>query len=111
MKQTCLFKHSYNKRTKSYSASFRGLSKQQFNALMSIFHTLSSVGVVLTYEDGFTVPMYELRCSVPLSRGAGSSMVVPNVSLNSLLSSFRNTNIPLRDVIVSPTGDLLTRNL
>lgn len=109
MNKNCRFKSSYNKKLGTYSASFRGLTKEQLNALRSIFRSLSPVGVVLTYEGGFTLPMYELRCSVPLSRCAGNTMSLPNSVLHDIVLLFNNGDIPIRDVIVTPTGELLNR--
>lgn len=104
----CRFRRSYVRKDKTYTVSFKGLSKVQANIVSYIFRSLSSVGVVQTYLTGFTVPELELRCSVPLERGVGNTLVVPNCSLSVLTRLFNNFNFISKDVIVSANGTPLS---
>lgn len=102
--KTCRFKRTYIRKDKTYTVSFKGLSKHQADIVSYIFHSLSSCGVVYTYSGGFTIPELELRCSVPLGRGLGTSLIVPNAAISALATLFRNTNFIRKDVIVSSSG-------
>lgn len=104
MNQNCRFNRSFVKKTKSYTLSFKGLSKQQADIISHIFCTLDSCGIVYTYLGGFTLPELQLICSIPLERGFGSSLVVPNSSLSALVRLFNNKNFQLKDVITSSNG-------
>lgn len=100
----CRFNRSFVKKTKTYTLSFKGLTKHQADIISHIFCTLNSCGVVYTYLGGFTLPELELRCSIPLERGFGSTLVVPNSSLSALAQLFNNTNFYTKDVIMSSDG-------
>uniref|UniRef100_A0AAU8AUW7 Uncharacterized protein n=1 Tax=Dulem virus 267 TaxID=3145744 RepID=A0AAU8AUW7_9VIRU len=100
----CRFNRSYVRATKTYTLSFKGLTKHQADIVSHIFCTLNSCGIVYTYLGGFTFPELELRCSVPLERGYGSTLVVPNASLSALAQLFKNRNFATRDVITSSNG-------
>ena len=102
--KTCRFKRMYIRKYKTYTLSFKGLSKHQADIVSYIFRSLFSCGVVYTYSGGFTIPELELRCSVPLERGLGTSLVVPNSAIFALTTLFRNTNFNRKDVIVSSSG-------
>lgn len=102
--KTCRFNRTYIRKDKTYTLSFKGLSKHQADIVSYIFRSLSSCGVVYTYSGGFTIPELELRCSVPLERGLGASLVVPNAAISALAILFRNTNFIRKDVIVSSSG-------
>lgn len=102
--KTCRFKRTYIRKDKSITVSFKGLSKHQADIVSYIFRSLSSCGVVLTYSGGFTIPELELRCSVPLERGFGTSLIVPNAAISALATLFHNTNFIRKDVIVSSSG-------
>lgn len=104
MNSNCRFNRTYVRKDKSYTVSFKGLTKQQADIITHIFCTLNSCGVVYTFLGGFTLPELELRCNIPLSRGVGSTLVVPNSSLSGLASLFRNDNFLSKDVIYSSTG-------
>lgn len=104
MSPNCRFNRSFVKKTKTYTLSFKGLSKQQADIISHIFCTLDACGIVYTYLGGFTLPELELRCSVPLERGLGTSLIVPNAAISALASLFRNTNFIRKDVIVSSSG-------
>lgn len=106
--KNCRFRRSYVRKDKTYTVSFKGLSKDQANIFSYIFRSLSSVGVVQTYLTGFTVPELELRCSVPLQRGVGNTLVVPNCSISELTRLFNNFNFISKDVIVSSNGTPLS---
>ena len=103
-KQNCRFRRTYIRKDKTYTVSFKGLSKHQADIVSYIFRSLSSCGVVHTYSGGFTIPELELRCSVPLERGFGTSLIVPNAAISALATLFRNTNFIRKDVIVSSSG-------
>lgn len=105
---SCRFRRSYVRKDKTYTVSFKGLSKEQANIVSYIFRSLASVGVVQTYLTGFTLPELELRCSVPLQRGVGNTLVVPNCSISELTRLFNNFNFISKDVIVSANGTPLS---
>lgn len=98
------FNRSYVRKTKTYTLSFKGLTKHQADIINHIFCTLNSCGIVYTYLGGFTLPELELRCNIPLERGFGSTLVVPNSSLSALAQLFNNTNFHTKDVIMSSDG-------
>lgn len=102
--KTCRFNRTYIRNDKTYTLSFKGLTKHQADIVSYIFRSLSSCGVVYTYLGGLTIPELELRCSVPLERGFGTSLIVPNASISALATLFRNTNFIRKDVIVSSSG-------
>lgn len=104
MNPNCRFNRTYVRKYKSYTVSFKGLTKQQADIINHIFCTLDTCGVVYTYSGGFTIPELELRCSVPLDRGLGTSLVVPNSAISALATLFRNTNFIRKDIIVSSSG-------
>lgn len=104
MNPNCRFNRSFVKKTKSYTLSFKGLSKQQADIISHIFCTLDSCGIIYTYLGGFTLPELQLRCMIPLERGFGSTLVVPNASLSALALLFNNKNFQLKDVITSSNG-------
>lgn len=108
MNPNCRFNRSFVKKTKTYTLSFKGLSKQQADIISHIFCTLDSCGIVYTYLGGFTLPELQLICSIPLERGFGSTLVVPNSSLSSLARLFNNKNFQLKDVITSSNGSPLS---
>lgn len=100
----CRFNRTYVRKTHSYTLSFKGLTKFQADLISHFFCTLAPIGVVYTYLGGFTLPELELRCNIPLARGVGSSLVVPNSSLSALALLFNNENFASKDVILSPHG-------
>lgn len=100
----CRFNRTYVRKDKSYTVSFKGLSKQQADIINHIFCTLDSCGIVYTYFGGFTLPELELRCYIPLERGCGSTLVVPNSSLSALVQLFNNKNFHSKDIITSSVG-------
>lgn len=104
MNPNCRFNRTYVRKDKSYTVSFKGLTKQQADIINHIFCTLDSCGIVYTYLGGFTLPELELRCFIPLERGLGSTLVVPHSTLFSLTRLFHNTNFQLKDVITSSVG-------
>lgn len=104
MSPNCRFNRSFVKKTKTYTLSFKGLSKQQADIISHIFCTLESCGITYTYLGGFTLPELQLRCTIPLERGFGSTLVVPNASLSALARLFNNKNFQLKDVITSSNG-------
>lgn len=104
MSPNCRFNRSFVKKTKTYTLSFKGLSKQQADIISYIFSTLDACGIVYTYLGGFTLPELELRCYIPLERGFGSTLVVPNSSLSVLAQLFNNKNFRSKDVITSSDG-------
>ena len=108
MSPNCRFNRSFVKKTKTYTLSFKGLSKQQADIISHIFCTLDSCGIVYTYLGGFTLPELQLRCSIPLERGYGSTLVVPNSLLSSLALLFNNTNFLTKDVLTSSNGSPLS---
>lgn len=105
----CRFNRSYVRKTKTYTLSFKGLSKHQADIISHIFCTLDSCGIVYTYLGGFTLPELELRCNIPLERGFASTLVVPNASLSALVQLFNNKNFHTKDVIMSSNGSPLSR--
>lgn len=100
----CRFNRTYVRKDKSYTVSFKGLTKQQADIINHIFCTLDTCGIVYTYLGGFTLPELELRCSIPLERGFGSSLVVPNSTLSALVRLFNNSNFCKKDVLTSSNG-------
>ena len=104
MSKICHFNRSYVRRTKTYTLSFKRLSKAQADFVCSVFRSLSSCGVVQVYRNGFTLPEYELRCSVPLVRSVGRSLVVPHSVINSVVSDFGNHDFAIKDIIVNELG-------
>lgn len=104
MNPNCRFNRSFVKKTKTYTLSFKGLSKQQADIINHIFCTLDTCGIVCTYLGGFTLPELELRCCIPLERGFGSSLIVPNSSLSALVRLFNNSNFCKKDILTSSNG-------
>lgn len=104
MSPNCRFKCTYIRKDKTYTVSFKGLSKQQADIINHIFCTLDTCGIVYTYLGGFTLPELELRCNIPLERGCGSTLVVPNASLSALARLFNNKNFHTKDIITSSDG-------
>lgn len=104
MNPNCRFNRSFVKKTKTYTLSFKGLSKQQADIINHIFCTLDTCGIVYTYLGGFTLPELELRCSIPLERGYGSSLIVPNSTLSTLVRLFNNSNFCKKDILTSSNG-------
>lgn len=102
--KTCRFNRKYIRKDKTYTLTFKGLSKHQADIVSYIFRSLFSCGVVYTYSGGFTIPELELRCSVPLERGLATSLIVPNSAISALATLFHNTNFIRKDVIVSSSG-------
>lgn len=102
------FKRSYSRSTRSYSLSFKRLSKAQADLICAVFRSLSSCGVIQVYRNGFTLPEYELRCSVPLQRGFGNTLVVPHSVINSVVSEFGNRDFAVKDIIVNEVGTPLS---
>lgn len=100
----CRFSRSFVKKSKTYTVSFKGLTKHQADIINHIFCTLDACGIVYTYLGGFTLPELELKCTIPLERGFGSTLVVPNASLSALARLFNNKNFQLKDVITSSNG-------
>lgn len=100
----CRFNRSYVKKTKTYTLSFKGLTKHQADIISHIFCTLNSCGIVYTYLGGFTLPELELKCTIPLERGFGSTLVVPNSSISAITRLFNNSNFSSKDVIASSFG-------
>lgn len=100
----CRFNRAYVRKTHSYTLSFKGLTKFQADLISHIFCTLNSCGVVYTYLGGFSLPELELRCNIPLARGVGSTLVVPNSSLSAIALLFNNENFASNDVILSSNG-------
>ena len=107
-KLNCRFRRSFVRKDHTYTVSFKGLSKDQANIVSYIFRSLSSVGVVQTFLSGFTIPELELRCSIPLQRGVGKTLVVPNCSINELARLFNNYNFISKDVLVTSNGTPLS---
>lgn len=102
--KTCRFKRKYIHKDNTFTLSFIGLSSYQADIVSCIFRSLFSCGVVYTHSHGFTLPELELRCSVPLERVSGSSLIVPNSAISALTTLFSNNNFTVKDVIVSSTG-------
>lgn len=100
----CRFSRAYVRKTRSYTLSFKGLTKFQADLISHFFCTLAPAGVVYTYLGGYTLPELELRCNIPLARGVGSTLVVPNASLSALALLFNNENFVSKDVILSSNG-------
>lgn len=103
-----LFKCSYNKTFKSYSVCFRGLSKEQVNLIKYLFKNLASEGVVMSRMNGFTVPSLMLTSVLPLARGVGNTLVVPNTLLNSIVSNFNSKEFAIKDELVSYKGKYIS---
>ena len=103
-KHYCLFRRTYIRKDKTYTVSFKGLTKQQADIINHIFCTLDTCGIVYTYLGGFTLPELELRCSIPLERGFGSSLIVPNSTLSALVHLFNNSNFSKKDILTSSNG-------
>lgn len=108
MNKNCRFKRTYVRRSKSYTLSFRCLTKEQANIVCSVFRSLSVCGLVHLCDNNITLPSLELRCNIPLSRCVGTSLSVPFRCLSSLVSDFGNDNFPSRDIIVSSVGSPLS---
>lgn len=108
MNSNCHFKRTYVRRSKTYTLSFKYLTKEQANIICSVFRSLSICGLVHVCENNITTPKLELRCDVPLSRCIGTSFSIPYRCLSSLVSDFNNDNFPSRDIIVSSVGSPLS---
>lgn len=104
MNKTCRFSRTYVRKSKTYTLSFKRLSKLEADLICNIFRSLSSCGVVQVYENGFTSPRYEMRCHVPLARGVKNTFVVPHRSLSAIVSEFNNFDFRKSDVLVSDIG-------
>lgn len=104
MNPNCRFNRTYVRKDKSYTVSFKGLTKYQADIISHIFCSLDTCGIVYTYLGGFTLPELELRCHIPLERGFGSTLLVPYSSLSVLARLFNNTNFKSKDVITSSNG-------
>lgn len=103
-----LFKRSYNKTYKTYSLSFRGLSKTQANIIEYMFKHLSSDGVIESRMNGFTYPALLLSTEIPLAPSVGNTFCVPNALLNSIVSPFRNDEFACKDELVDYRGKLIS---
>lgn len=109
MNKNCRFNRTFNRKTRLYKVSFSSLTKDESNLLLSVFRSLTPLGVVYNYQNGITLPCLELRCSVPLLRSVGSSLCVPYSVLSTLFAEVNNTNFPLRDEIVSRSGSPISK--
>lgn len=105
-----LFKRSFNKTFHTYSLSFRGLSKEQANLIEYLFKNLASEGVVISRMNGFNVPSLMVTSVLPLTRGVGNTLVVPNSLLNSIVSNFNSTEFDVKDELVSYNGKYISNN-
>lgn len=104
-----LFKRSFNKTFGTYSISFRGLSKEQANLIEYLFKNLASEGVVMSRMNGFTVPSLMLSSVLPLSRGVGNTLVIPNSLLHSIVSNFGSKEFAVKDELVSFNGQYFSQ--
>lgn len=104
----CLFKKSYNRTFKTWSLSLRGLTKEQLNFILYLFENLSSDGVIESSVNGFTRPSLSLTSVVPLCRGVGNTLVVPNQLINSVVSPFGCSDFDCRDQFVDYTGKFIS---
>lgn len=100
----CRFNRTYVRKDKSYTVSFKGLTKQQADIINYIFCTLDACGIVYTSLGGFTLPELKLRCCIPLERGFGSTLIVPNSTLSALVRLFNNSNFCKKDILTSANG-------
>lgn len=107
--QNSLFKRSFNKTFKTYSVSFRGLSKEQANLIEYLFKNLASEGVVMSRMNGFTVPSLMVSSVLPLSRGVGNTLVIPNTMLHSIVSGFGSKEFAIKDEFVSFNGQYISQ--
>lgn len=103
-----LFKRSFNKTFGTYSISFRGLSKEQANLIAYLFKNLASEGVVMSRMNGFNVPSLMVTSVLPLARGVGNTLVVPNSLLNSIVSNFNSKEFDVKDELVSFNGKYIS---
>lgn len=108
IRPTSLFKRSFNKTFKTYSVSFRGLSKEQANLIEYLFKNLASEGVVMSRMNGFNIPSLMVTSVLPLSRGVGNTLVVPNTLLNSIVSNFNSKEFDVKDELVSYNGKYIS---
>ena len=106
--QNTLFKRSFNKTFKTYSVSFRGLSKEQANLIEYLFKNLASEGVVMSRMNGFNVPSLMVTSVLPLARGVGNTLVVPNSLLHSIVSNFNSHEFDVKDELVSYNGQYIS---
>lgn len=102
--QNSLFKRSYNKTFKTYTVSFRGLSKDQVNLIEYLFKNLASECVVMSRMNGLTVPSLMVTSVLPLSRGVGNTLVIPNNLLHSIVSNFGSKEFAINDELISFNG-------
>lgn len=105
-----LFKRSFNKTFKTYSVSFRGLSNDQANLIEYLFKNLASEGVVMSRMDGFDVPSLMVTSVLPLTRGVGNTLVVPNSLLHSIVSNFNSSEFAVKDELVSYNGKFISNH-
>ena len=98
------FRRTFVKSTNDYSVSFKHLSKLQADILCHVLHSLSSRGVVLEYVNGITLPSLDLRASVPLAHGVGSTLVVPYSAISDIVVDLGNISFNKRDVLVDSKG-------
>lgn len=106
--QSSLFKRSFNKTFNTYSISFRGLSKKQANLIEYLFKNLASEGVVMSRINGLNVPSLMVTSVLPLTRGVGNTLVVPNTLLNSIVSNFNSKEFAVKDELVSYNGKYIS---
>lgn len=104
MNPNCRFNRTYVRKDKSYTVSFKGLTKHQADIICHLFCSLEPCGIVYTRLGGFTLPELLLQCSIPLERGIGSTLVVPNSSISAITRLFNNSNFSSKDVIASSSG-------
>lgn len=105
-----LFKRSYNKTFKTYSVSFRGLSKEQADLIEHLFKNLASDGVVMSRMNGFTVPSLMVTSVLPLARGVGNTLVIPNNMLHSIVSNFGSNEFAVKDELISFNGQYISQS-
>lgn len=101
------FYKSYNKATKSYTVTFKVLTKEQLKILRSLFSSLDSDGVVLMYQNGFTLPYLQVVGHIPLFSEFPNTLTIPNMQITDLFDSFNNKNFGSRNVLLDTKGHTL----
>lgn len=103
MSKNCRFNRTYVRKNKTYTLSFKELTKMQADIICNIFRSIHHVGVIFEYSAGFTTPRYELRCSVPLYP-VNDSFIIPASDLSVICAAFGNVEIPCKNYVLSSSG-------
>lgn len=100
---------SYNKASKSYKLTLSGLTKYQFQTILTILRNICPQYVIANYYNGLTLPFVECTTFLPLSRSPTQFLVANYQELSELLDQFGNNDLPNRNVIYDADGNKISR--